>query len=177
MILFIQIEELLVPAWFGIVENLAVDVLLGTSLVDWCIRSIFPTEQKVVSWSLRPAAINLTKAPINPIHADITVFNMHTDKDTLDNEQYLCRVEKQITILAHMPAAILMCSQGPGLIKIETHCNIVERRCSIAVRGLMDIFPTKSFHVYVAKLTANPGNVPNLPHHASSTPGIMSRTC
>lgn len=50
-------------AWFIIVESLAVYLLLWTANIIWCIRSIFPTERKVVSMHSRPVVIlmSLTK--------------------------------------------------------------------------------------------------------------------
>lgn len=35
--LFVRMANLTVLAWFGVVQNLAVDVVLGTSFIDRCI--------------------------------------------------------------------------------------------------------------------------------------------
>lgn len=48
--LFISNGNLRILIWFGIVENLGVGVLLGTSFIERCIYSIFLNEQKVVIW-------------------------------------------------------------------------------------------------------------------------------
>lgn len=46
--MFVRIGDLPVRAWFGVIENLAVDVLLGTSFIECCIQGIFTSECKVV---------------------------------------------------------------------------------------------------------------------------------
>lgn len=46
--LFVRIGDLLVRACFEIFENIPVDVLIGRSFIDQCIRGLFPTERKVV---------------------------------------------------------------------------------------------------------------------------------
>lgn len=43
--------------FFGIAENLAVDLLLGASYIDWSTRGIFPTDQKVLKIHSRPVVI------------------------------------------------------------------------------------------------------------------------
>lgn len=48
ILLLVQIGDLHVKAWFGIVEILSVDVLLGTPFTDQFIRKIFPAERSFV---------------------------------------------------------------------------------------------------------------------------------
>lgn len=46
--LHVCMEYLHADAWFVIVENLAMDPLLGTSYVSRCILGLFPAERKAV---------------------------------------------------------------------------------------------------------------------------------
>lgn len=47
IVLFLfHIGDQRVRAWFGIAENLAVDVLPGMSFIGQCIRGIFPQKTK-----------------------------------------------------------------------------------------------------------------------------------
>lgn len=55
--LHICIGNIHVCVWFGIVENLAVDVLVETSFIKGSVRSIFLAEGKVVPRSLHAVAI------------------------------------------------------------------------------------------------------------------------
>lgn len=48
---FVPRGDLHLRAWFGLVANLAVDVLLGTSFINRCIKGIFPSERKIVAFS------------------------------------------------------------------------------------------------------------------------------
>lgn len=76
--LFIRTGDFFIQARFGIVENLAVDALLGSSLFGLCIRRIFRTERKVIPWHSRPVAILSTKTVTNSINADNSVLDVNS---------------------------------------------------------------------------------------------------
>lgn len=44
--MFIRIGDVQVRAWYGIAENLALDVILGASFTKQCIHGIFRAKQK-----------------------------------------------------------------------------------------------------------------------------------
>lgn len=46
--LLVHIGELRLQDWFGIVQNLSVAVLLGTSFIGLCLREIFPSKRTTV---------------------------------------------------------------------------------------------------------------------------------
>lgn len=46
--LFVLMGDLRVCIWFGVVKNLVIDLLLGTSFINRCIRGVFPSERKIV---------------------------------------------------------------------------------------------------------------------------------
>lgn len=50
ILLFVNIGELRMRVWFGIVEILAVDILLGTSFIERYIRGLFPSDTEVLPW-------------------------------------------------------------------------------------------------------------------------------
>lgn len=77
--LFVHIGDLRVWAWFGIVEMLVVDALLGTSFIDQYIHGIFPTERKFVPWSSKPMEIILSA--ISSINANSTVIEVNTSSE------------------------------------------------------------------------------------------------
>lgn len=79
---------------FVIVENLAVDLLLGTWCFDWCIHEIFVAERKVVHCHLRAVITISTKTTVKSIYSDNTVgeTNAKPPDDTLHDEQYLCHL-------------------------------------------------------------------------------------
>lgn len=73
--LFVGIGNLLVHAWFAIVEILAVHLLLGMLFTDQYIQGIFPTERKIVLRRLMPVTVTATKTAVNLIYKDGIVLN------------------------------------------------------------------------------------------------------
>lgn len=57
-------------------------------------------------------------------------------------------------------AAVCIRCQGEGLLLVETHFNIIERRCSIPARGIMDILPAVSFYTHIANMLAKAVSLP-----------------
>lgn len=57
ILLYIQFGALIVRIWFGIVPNLAVDILLSSSFIDRIFCGIFLSEQKVVPWQCHAVPI------------------------------------------------------------------------------------------------------------------------
>lgn len=83
--------------------------------------------------------------------------------------------------------ALLVGSQGTGLMTVETHCNVAEHRCSMTAQGLMHTLPAKPFNVYIIAITAkwvtyqkfvkvvNASSAPACLVHASSEEPYMSK--
>lgn len=94
--------DLRVRSWFGVVESLAVNVLLGMSFIDRCIRGIFPSVPKIVRWHSRPVAIISSKISVIAIAAETEEFDVHkiADRSTPTEEHYLCGLARQDTIRA-----------------------------------------------------------------------------
>lgn len=57
ILLHVRLGDLRVEVWFGIVHNLAVDILIGTPFIDCFTRGIFLAECKVVPWHSHPVEI------------------------------------------------------------------------------------------------------------------------
>lgn len=118
------------------------------------------------------------KTAINSKNTENTVFtvNNRPKYDASNVEFYLNRVGRQLAVLAYPQVAVLVSTESAGLMTIETHCNIVEHRCFMTVRGFMDIVPGKPFYVFILNTTANPVNLPNCMTvaYASSSPACMT---
>lgn len=50
ILVIVRIGDFRVCAWFRVVDNISIDVVLGPSFIDCCIADVFQTEQKVVPW-------------------------------------------------------------------------------------------------------------------------------
>lgn len=154
--------DLLVYAWFKIFENLSIDVLLRTTFIGRCTHRIFRVEQKIVPWHSKPVEIISTNNAINLTNADNSVFsvNNHSRKDASSKEFNLRRVARQVRMLENKQAAVLVSCQSFGTMTIEIHGNVIERRCSMTARGLMNILLGKRFYIYILIVMANRVNLP-----------------
>lgn len=85
---FVCIGDLLVRPWFAIVENVAVDVLLGTSFIDLWIRGVFSTKRKVNSWHSTSVGIISTKSEEILNFADINPSNSSTSSPSDAGQDY-----------------------------------------------------------------------------------------
>lgn len=137
-------------------ENLAIDVLLKTSLTNQSISGIFSRKQKIVQWLLQPVATINTEMVINSMNAGSTVLNVDTasPNDALSDKFSSCFISCQIQIAIWSQAAVLVSSESAGLITIATHCWVFERQCSMTTKGLMDILLGKLVYVYLVNPTA-----------------------
>lgn len=55
----------------------------------------------------------------------------NSSEDTVPDEHYSCCIGRQATINPHTQATVLVCCEAIALVKVETHGNFVERRCSV----------------------------------------------
>lgn len=78
----------------------------------------------------------------------------------MHNKNCLCRIAFLITIMAHMKEIVLFRYERFALMTIESHCNIVDRWCSMMARSLKTIFLGRLFHYYIATLTPKPVCLP-----------------
>lgn len=111
----------------GILENLAVAMLLGTLFIDQCIAKIFSAKRKLVPWPLRPVAIFTTKTRVNSIYAHINEGDCITKSphDAVRYETCLWHVPHHATMQVYTQATALIHCQQAGPMTIENHCNIV----------------------------------------------------
>lgn len=73
--LSLAIRELLLRAWFWIVDFLAVFVVLVASSILWFICGIFWMEIQSIPWQSRPDAIITNKEALDAIFLDIEELN------------------------------------------------------------------------------------------------------
>lgn len=182
--LFIRAGDLHLHAWFGIVKNFAVYVLLCKSTIPWCNGWIIPAERKIVPWHWKPMANITTNITSGSRNGTVTVFTMNwnSHEDVLSNKFNLCRVAPQIVAPASTGPTVLASCQGSHPITIESRLNVVERWCPMTARGLMNSLPGKQFYVYISNFTDKPANHPKdirfrvkRPQHASYTQEVMSQ--
>lgn len=167
--MFLKICDLPVRVWFGVVDNLAVDVLLGTSFIDLCIQGLFPGEQKVVPLHFHLVSMLSYFPTASLLFSDVSISNLQYDhaaksinrgNDKDEEELHLCRVSHQIVISPFTQAAVGVRIYGQSLLLGATHPNIVEWKYLIATRGVLELFPGELFVIYIANLSAEAFSLP-----------------
>lgn len=105
-------------------------------------------------------------------HITVSKLNTNFNNDGLGNEYTLCPVQLQTSISTYMQAAIFVICQGAGLMIIETQRNIVERRCYMTARGLIDTLSGKLFYICIPNLTGTCNILQKCMTAASRSPGL-----
>lgn len=72
---YVLLSALYVWIWFGIVHNLAVDMLFDMSSIDQFIHRLFPTERKVVPWHSCTVALLVLRCHYMSSNPTIAVVN------------------------------------------------------------------------------------------------------
>lgn len=91
-----------VLTWFGVVDNVPMNAILGSSFTDRCIREIFTSEQKIFPWLLRAVVILWTQKITNRILTGTRTMKVHETKinDTSTEEHRLCCLARQIKYIS-----------------------------------------------------------------------------
>lgn len=113
--LLTQIGQRVADTGLLVVENLAVDVLLGTVFIDANVESISPGKQLIHPVESNPVAIMVTGHEEN----SAGIVNAVEDQPTL------CRVAKLTEIPAMSQAPVLVRSPVAGLQFVETHPHLM----------------------------------------------------
>lgn len=77
-----------------------------------------------------------SKTEINSMCADMNVLegNRTSPGDTVCYEQWFYRFVPQTLTPRRLHAAVSVCCRGTALMMIETHCNTLERQCSVTAQ-------------------------------------------
>lgn len=129
----IRIDNCCIHVWFERWETPGIEELFDLSSIAYCIHRDTLSLGKIFPWRLRPVAILFTKKTIDNISHDTptTQVNMLSTKNSSMNEHYLYHINCQTTSAAYLQETVLDSCNGPGLLIIETHWNVIERRCSM----------------------------------------------
>lgn len=88
----------------------------------------------------------------------------------------LCGMFLQIEILLFTQAAINVKCHGECLQVVETHLNVIERRCSTTERRIRDVRSGILFYIYIANISAKAVSLPKhmiVPLQTNSTRYIV----
>ena len=157
----IRLGDLKVRVWFGVIEELAVPVLLGTSFADRFIQGIFPQERKVVPNDSGPVAIlsTLVKDPETNLLVEQDPLLCVKDQSD-DKREIRFRVAKKRTIPPMSEAPVTVTTNAGGLMMLSPHPNLFKSRTALTAQGIMEVVPHTPFKVLVANLSNKPVDIP-----------------
>lgn len=153
--LHVFIENLHARTWLGIVENFAVDLLLGTSFIDRCIHGTLSTEGKI--GRIHSRAVEILKS--------FSKVESLLEKDVQDDtflyglgnlRVFPCRPARPKMVQPYTQAWITVPSPAAELSSIEPCSNLVGKDQSMIPQVMMDIFSEPPVEVYVGNLLAKP---------------------
>lgn len=141
VILHISIGNLRVWAWFGVVRELAVTIMLETSYINLFVRGIFSQELRIVPFHSRPVAIMADQMPKYDLTEELFV-NVIPDNW---GDDYLIdgilRVAKQRTVSTMNQAPGSVEDKRCDIMLINSHPNISRWRTDLMATGVMDVVP------------------------------------
>lgn len=120
IMLFLQLGERHVRVYFGNLDNLAVQLLAGTSFIDSFVKGVFPMGCRIIPIRTRPVAIIRKHTTLSD---PLTVSQTHLDsktctEDLLDkkNETPRFRVTKRVAIMPNTEASLLVTRSSVGIV-------------------------------------------------------------
>lgn len=173
--------DLHVRARGRVVENFAIDVLLGMYFIDQRIWGTLPSECTVVPQHSLLASILSSFSTISTVFSDVSVFNVqsaHSEKygevnNDKEKEAFsLRRVSCQIMTPPSTPATVSVRCFGQEVLIVRTQSRIVKRKCLTAASGAMEILPGVQFYIYIANLLAKAVSLPRNMRVAAETNGL-----
>lgn len=161
----IRIGDLYTRIWFGIVDSMAVNELIGTTYTDILIKGIFPMEQQVMPIHSRAVAIlafNPTPPPIlasvrNDLECTATEEAKEPSKPQINVQaDYTFRTVEAKTIPQQPIMPIRVRDAFGGLVAVEQMPEFGEGRCFVLVRWLIDVTLRSPFKITVTNFSNQP---------------------
>lgn len=137
---------------FSWLKKMAIEVLIGTTFTDRCIRGIFPMERRIVplhSWSAailsaaqRSQESIIILSTITPVNKDITTA--------------VSRVAKTMTLPAETEAPLMMTTSRCGLMEIEKSTIQKNMNRLLPARCIDNVWPHRAFPILVTNFSRKP---------------------
>lgn len=160
IILHLRLGDLRVRVCFGVVPNLVVDFLLGTSFSDRFIRGIFPSERKIVPWHSHPVTILASQRPSATTATNNAISAIEdTSLDqavTNDQVTHPILVARQMVIPANTASSVLVTTAATGLFLVQPRIMRITRQTTIAARRILDAPPNRPFFILVSNFSNRP---------------------
>lgn len=149
--LIVQMGDLQVPVWFGVVQNFAVNILLRTTSIDKFIWGLLPIEQKIVPVHSGPEAILGTGK-----EAKVTTILLHEASIDVFNKLARIEVANLINILVETKPLVVVVTPKCGLMKTERTQMTQSSKRTLSGRGIHEIRNSVPSRTYVPNLSKGP---------------------
>lgn len=132
IMLFVQLGTLHVCVQFGVLNNLAVPLLRGTSIIGIFVERDFPMERSIVAIQSRPiATISGYTPPLHPL----PVLQTQSDPEISTEDQpekksrtTLFQVVRSFAILPNTEPSVSVTTSSCGLIYMALHPNLMRNQ-------------------------------------------------
>lgn len=129
------------------VQNLAVDCLLGTSLIDHHVEAILPGLRKAVFYHSSSVAITCQRSLIKP-KASFTL--------ELERKSRIIQTTRKITTPpVSQPKVQAQCPTGK-LCSVHNIPRLATKHLTLMANGIMNIFPHKPFNRLLSNYSSRP---------------------
>lgn len=136
------------------VENLAVDILLGTAFIDESIKSVFPKCDVLVPMEPSPAMTQVDAM------LAIKVLRNHSARFHEEQEPVLCSVEKQKENPQPSKALVSVQTKIFTLKFLSSYDRLMHRTPALAVHGVVTVVSNRPFAIKVANQSKGPMTLP-----------------
>ena len=132
---------------FIVVQNMAVDLILGTSFIDKHVKAIYPRYRKVTFYNDPPVSIiGVGKPPLGK--TDEPEEKPHPfATNTVSNK---IRLARGVSIPPMTQVETLVQTDKDGLLMIQNHPKMIHKHLTLAANGVADVIRNKPFRIVLS---------------------------
>lgn len=162
--LHVWIWDSRVRVFLGVVRNLAVFALLGTSFIDKFVKGIFPSKQKIVLYNSAPAETLATIIRTKIDDKDGQDIDKISEEDAVMEDRYevlrLIIVAKQTKISHRSEVTVLITTEAKRILKVDELPDWDLPHLWKNATGITDVFLNRAFYILIINTSSTPSNLP-----------------
>lgn len=156
-----------VPTLFPVLDNLAVNVLLGTTFTDEGTLEVLPDRLKVNVLDNSPVGtINQGDTPANAVLNAIdiekeikeTLYEASSGAKPGLKQSHIVRVAIQIVLEPPSITAVMVTAKAQGLLQFDHDYELATKTC-LAAKGIVQDLPNRPFRILVSNIILTLQNV------------------
>lgn len=111
---------------FGLVRNLTVTTLLGTSFVDKCIRGVFPRNQRIFPFKISPLPTVVVLETTNVGATDQLTQTVGSVRLLQEKEPNSARVARTVTLQPFAKTPVLLVISARSLVQVVAFAVFIQ---------------------------------------------------